>query len=78
MRKERKVFPMLDGFRGIRMDAAALAEVISRVSGIVESLGDSFSQLDINPIVYGPAGWTVLDAKLILSTHEGMPSTKIS
>jgi hypothetical protein len=73
MLRELKVFPVLDGFRGLRMDAAGLAEVIARVSGIVELLGDSFNQLDVNPIVYGPAGWTVLDAKLMLAAEGGTP-----
>ena len=67
MLRELKVFPVLDGFRGMRMDAAALAEVIARVSGIVQDIGDIFSQLDINPIVFGPSGWTILDAKLVLA-----------
>jgi hypothetical protein len=67
MLRELKVFPVLEGFRGPAMDAAGLCEVISRVSGIVEMLGSRFDQLDINPIVYCPEGWTVLDAKLILT-----------
>jgi len=37
------------------------------VSGIVQDIGDIFSQLDINPIVFGPSGWTILDAKLVLA-----------
>jgi acetate---CoA ligase (ADP-forming) subunit beta len=68
MLKELKVFPALEGFRGIRMDAAGLADAISQVSGIVESLGEGFGQLDINPMVFCAAGWTALDAKVILAT----------
>jgi hypothetical protein len=71
MLRELKVYPVLDGFRGLHMDAAGLAEVISRVSDLVAALGDGFSQLDINPIAFGPAGWTVLDAKLVLSIEKG-------
>jgi hypothetical protein len=67
MLKELRVFPVLEGFRGLRMDARDLAEVIARVSAVVDDLGDRFSQLDINPIVFGASGWSVLDAKMILS-----------
>ncbi|HET6487133.1 MAG TPA: acetate--CoA ligase family protein [Spirochaetia bacterium] len=66
MLRELKVFPVLEGFRGRSMDARALAEAVGRVGEIVEALGDRFEQLDVNPIVNGPSGWTALDAKLIL------------
>jgi hypothetical protein len=67
MLKELAVFPALEGFRGLVMDPAGLAALVAQVSAIVEDLGDSFSQLDINPLVFAPRGWTVLDAKLILA-----------
>jgi acyl-CoA synthetase (NDP forming) len=81
MLRELKVFPVLEGFRGLRMDAPGLADVIARVSMVVDDLGDSFGQLDINPIVFAsadvrpgteadtapPGRWTVLDAKLVFS-----------
>jgi hypothetical protein len=66
MLKELKVYPVLEGYRGFRMDAQGLAGVIARVSGVISDLGDLFGQLDVNPIVFSPSGWTVLDAKLIL------------
>jgi hypothetical protein len=66
MLKELAIYPALEGFRGLAMDAAGLAEVVARVSAIVEDFGERFCQLDINPLVFTPRGWTVLDAKLIL------------
>jgi len=65
MLRELKVFPVLEGFRGLSMDAHGLAESIARVGEIVQALGEGFEQLDVNPIVYGPLGWTALDAKLV-------------
>ena len=70
MLRELKVYPVLEGFRGSHMDAQGLAGAIARVSGVVSDLGDLFSQLDVNPIVCGSSGWTVLDAKLILHTPD--------
>ena len=66
MLKELAVYPALEGFRGPAMDPAELAELIARVSAMVEDFADLFSQLDLNPLVFTPRGWTVLDAKLIL------------
>jgi len=67
MLKELAVYPALEGFRGPAMDPAGLAELVARVSAMVEDFADLFSQLDLNPLVFTPRGWTVLDAKLILS-----------
>ncbi len=68
MLQELRVFPVLTGYRGLAMDAEALAEAVGRVSAIVEEIGERFVQMDINPIVFTSSGWTVLDAKLILRT----------
>ena len=73
MLKELTVFPVLDGFRGMTLDAAGLAELIAGVSDLVEELGPRFSQLDLNPVVFAPQGWTVLDAKLVLSDAAARP-----
>jgi hypothetical protein len=72
MLRELAVYPALGGFRGLAMDADGLAEVVAAVSSLVDELGDSFSQLDINPLVHAARGWTVLDAKLILAPGTGL------
>ena len=64
---ELTVSPVLQGFRGLRIDSDTLAETIIRVSRVVQDLGDRFSQLDINPLVYAGGRWVVLDAKLVLN-----------
>jgi hypothetical protein len=66
MLKELTVFPALEGFRGLVMDPQGLADAITQVSALVEDLGERFSQLDINPLVFTRAGWVALDAKLIM------------
>jgi succinyl-CoA synthetase beta subunit len=63
---ELRLFPVLQGFRGMKLEASSLAAVISRVGDLIVSLGDRFEQLDINPIVFADGHWTALDAKLIL------------
>jgi hypothetical protein len=67
MLRELALFPALENFRGLAMDAGGLAGVVAAVSRLVEDLGDCFSQMDINPLVCTAGGWTVLDAKILLA-----------
>jgi succinyl-CoA synthetase beta subunit len=68
---ELSVAPVFEGFRGLRFDASGLAEIISRVGGFAAGMQNRFSQLDINPLVYGKSGWIALDAKMVLSENSG-------
>ena len=70
MLMELAVYPALEGFRGPAMDPAGLAELVASVSAMVEDFADLLSQLDLNPLVFTPRGWTILDAKLILSADR--------
>lgn len=63
---ELKIYPVFEGFRGLRLDPESLAGLIVTVGRLVDTLGPRFDQLDLNPIVWSPAGWTILDAKLML------------
>ena len=65
---ELAVAPLFAGFRGIALDADALARVIVAAGQLAVELGPSFSQLDINPIVSVGNGFVALDAKLVLAT----------
>jgi len=67
MINELAVAPLFKGFRGIELDAAALAKIITTVSELEMELGDKFGQLDINPLVNAGGRFVALDAKLILS-----------
>jgi acyl-CoA synthetase (NDP forming) len=57
---------LLDGVRGGKpADVAALAEAIARFSLLALDLGDHIAALDVNPIIVGPKGCTIVDALLI-------------
>jgi hypothetical protein len=57
------VRPLLDGVRGARpADVHALALALSRLSSLACDLGDLIGALDVNPIIVGPHGCTVVDA----------------
>lgn len=67
MLDELAIAPILNGYRGISLDKDELAKIISKVSHLVKELGDRFSQMDINPIVYAHDEWVILDGRLILA-----------
>ena len=56
MLKELKIYPVFEGFRGLRLDPAPLARLLVTVSRLVDALGPRFDQLDLNPIVWSHAG----------------------
>ena len=66
MLRELNIYPVFDGFRGLHLDPATLAQLMVTISQLVDAMGSRFDQLDLNPIVWGHAGWTILDAKLML------------
>jgi len=66
MLTELKLYPVFEGFRGLRLDPSALARLIVALGRLVDALGSQFDQLDLNPVVWSDQGWTILDAKLIL------------
>jgi len=57
--------PIFENFRGILLDKGKLAVTISQVSKLADDLGDSLSQLDINPIVFSDGDWIALDVKVL-------------
>ena len=69
MMRRLKLWPLLDGARGRpKADVAAAAEAASRVSRIAATLGDRLVELDVNPLIVGPAGdgATAVDARATL------------
>jgi 3-hydroxypropionyl-CoA synthetase (ADP-forming) len=67
MLQELTISEVLNGYRGSRLDPRGLAEIISRIGELVVELGEGFSQLDINPIVFDGKKWVALDAVLLLN-----------
>ena len=66
MIRELVVSPAFSGYRGLRCDPEGLARIIVSAGELAISLGDSFSQLDINPLVFSGDRWMALDAKVVL------------
>jgi hypothetical protein len=59
-----KVGRLLAGFRGAAAaDAAAVAELVLRISRLVEELPE-LAELDLNPLIVGADGCSVVDARL--------------
>lgn len=66
MLRKLRVFALLNGMRGQPpADLASVADVISGVSAMATELGGSFTALDINPLICGPAGAVAVDALVI-------------
>lgn len=58
--------PMLDGKRGRQpSDVDAFCDVAARFSTIVDALGDSIHEMDINPIIVHEKGCTIVDALVV-------------
>jgi acetyl coenzyme A synthetase (ADP forming)-like protein len=69
-----KTFPLLDGYRGaVRCDVAAVEDVLLRVSAMVQAHPE-IAELDCNPLIAGPHGATIVDARLRVTAAEPAPS----
>ena len=61
-----KTFPLLDGYRGApRCDIAAIEEVLLRV-GLMVDAHPEIAELDCNPLIAGPEGALIVDARVRL------------
>jgi acetyl coenzyme A synthetase (ADP forming)-like protein len=59
--------PLLEGYRGAPpCDIAALEDVLLRLSALVEAHPE-IAELDANPVVAGPGGATIVDARIRVS-----------
>ena len=60
---ELRSFPLLDGFRGrLRADVAALRDAVVRI-GALAAAHPELAELDCDPLVAGPGGAVVVDAR---------------
>ncbi len=69
MMKDIQAYPILQGVRGTkRRDQEALADVLSRLSQLVDDLGDEIAETDANPVMLYEEGQgvKVVDARIIL------------
>lgn len=68
MLKELRISPVLNGYRGSRLDLDKLADVVSSVSRMFDAFDGKLNQIDINPIVYSGDRWTALDCIFIMNS----------
>jgi acetate---CoA ligase (ADP-forming) len=68
MVRSLKTFPLLDGYRGAPpCDLAAIEEVLLRV-GLMVDAHPEIAELDCNPLIAGPDGAVIVDARVRLET----------
>ena len=64
MLRSLRTFPLLDGYRGAPpADLAAVEDVLLRVSALAAAHPE-IAELDCNPLLAGPDGAVVLDARI--------------
>ena len=73
MVRSLRTFPLLDGYRGApRCDLAAIEDVLLRVSAMVEAHPE-IVELDCNPLIAGPDGAVIVDARVRVETATPPP-----
>ena len=73
MVRSLRTFPLLDGYRGApRCDLAAIEDVLLRVSAMVEAHPE-IVELDCNPLIAGPDGAVIVDARVRVETAAPPP-----
>ena len=67
MLRELRTFPLLDGFRGApRADVGAVEDIVTRVAALAAAHPE-IAELDCNPVVAGPDGAVIVDARIRLA-----------
>ncbi len=73
MIRSLRTFPLLDGYRGAaRCDLAAIEDVVLRLSAMVEAHPE-IVELDCNPLIAGPDGALIVDARVRVETAPAPP-----
>jgi acetyl coenzyme A synthetase (ADP forming)-like protein len=71
-----KVAKLLGGFRGApAADIGAVTDLLLRVGRLADDL-PTVAELDLNPVIAGPAGCTVVDARVRAALPTAAPRTK--
>ncbi|WP_433019896.1 acetate--CoA ligase family protein [Kribbella sp. CA-294648] len=69
---------MLNGVRGAKpVDKDAIAAIITKLSDLVEDF-PQFAEVDLNPVLAGPAGATAVDFRIIVDAEAGKPAERYS
>ncbi len=73
MLRSLQTFPLLDGYRGApRCNIAAIEDVLVRVSALVDRHAE-IVELDCNPLIAGPDGASIVDARIRVETAPPPP-----
>jgi acetate---CoA ligase (ADP-forming) len=73
MIRSLRTFPLLTGYRGApNADLEALEELLLRISALVENHRE-VAELDLNPVIAGPEGAVVVDARLRIESAAPAP-----
>jgi acetate---CoA ligase (ADP-forming) len=68
MLRSLRTFPLLDGYRGApRCDVAAIEDTLLRVSAMIDAHPE-IVELDCNPVIAGPDGALIVDARICVQT----------
>jgi acyl-CoA synthetase (NDP forming) len=74
MLRALRTFPLLDGYRGRPpADLASVRDLILRV-GALAAAHPAVAELDLNPVIAGPAGALVVDARVRLEVTGPAPA----
>ena len=66
MLDETRLARLLAGFRGqSAVDRDALVALVLRFGQLVVSLGEPLAEIDLNPVIVGPSGVTIVDALIV-------------
>ena len=73
MLRELRTFPLLDGFRGAPpADVGAVEDIVTRVAALAAAHPE-IAELDCNPVVAGPNGAVIVDARIRLAPPPARP-----
>ena len=73
MLRELRTFPLLDGFRGApRADVEAVQDIVTRVAALAAAHPE-IVELDCNPVIAGPDGAVIVDARIRLAPAPARP-----
>ena len=72
MLAELRMGAVLDGVRGKpAVDRGQIADMLANLSHWAAGMSAHLSELDLNPVLVGPDGPTVVDCVMILDTEPG-------
>jgi acetyl coenzyme A synthetase (ADP forming)-like protein len=73
MLRDLRTFPLLDGFRGSpSADVTAVGAILERVAALAAAHPE-IAELDCNPVIAGPTGAVIVDARIQLAPVSARP-----